>query len=88
MTIADLMNGEKFRVKKVTLAKEIGKRLADMGFTKGVEGTVVRCALLKDPLQVRIYGYNVSIRKSEAHGIEIERLAGALESGETRGERK
>jgi Fe2+ transport system protein FeoA len=75
LTIADLKNGDRFKVRKVVLAKEIGKRLADMGFTAGAEGVVVRCALLRDPLQVRIYGYNVSIRRSEARGIAVERSA-------------
>ena len=72
LTIADLKTGEKFKVKKITLGKEIGKRLADMGFTHGVEGEVIRCALLGDPLQISILHYQVSIRKSEALGIEVE----------------
>jgi len=71
-TVADLKNGERFKVKRVALAKEVGKRLADMGFTAGAEGVVIRCALLRDPLEVRICGYNVSIRRSEARGIAIE----------------
>jgi Fe2+ transport system protein FeoA len=74
MTILDLKNGESFIVKRVKLGKEIGKRLVDMGFTKGVEGEVKRCALLGDPIEVKILNYNISIRKSEAKGIEIEKL--------------
>lgn len=72
MTILDLKDNEKFVVKKVTLKKEVGKRLSDMGFTNGVTGTVIRSALLGDPIQVRILSYNISIRKSEASGIEVE----------------
>jgi ferrous iron transport protein A len=71
MTIADLKNGDRFRIEGVTLGREIGKRLADMGFTAGVTGTVVRCALLGDPLQVRILGYDVSIRRLEAAGVQV-----------------
>lgn len=76
LTIADLKTGEKFKVKKITLSKEIGKRLADMGFTHGVEGEIIRCALLGDPLQIHILHYQVSIRKSEALGIEVEKIEG------------
>ncbi len=72
MTIIDLKNGDRFNVKKVILNKEVGKRLSDMGFTKGVSGTVIRSALLGDPIEVNIMNYNVSIRKSEASGIEVE----------------
>jgi len=77
MTILDLKNGDKFKVKKVKISKEIGKRLVDMGFTFGVTGKVKRCALLGDPIEVEILGYNISIRKSEADGIEIEKIIGA-----------
>ncbi len=82
MTIIDLKNSDSFRIQGVTLGREIGKRLADMGFTKGARGTVVRSALLGDPLQIRILGYNVSIRKSEAAGVEVELdQSAAMEQG-------
>ena len=72
MVITDLNNGDMFRIKKVTLPGEIGKRLADMGFSKNVEGKVVRSALFGDPIQVKIMGYNISIRKTEASGVAVE----------------
>jgi len=74
MTIVDLKNQERFKIEGVTLSREIGKRLADMGFTNGVEGEVVRCALLGDPLQIRLLGYDVSIRRAEAAGVQVVRL--------------
>jgi Fe2+ transport system protein FeoA len=72
MVITDLNNGDMFKIKRVTLPGEIGKRLADMGFSKNVEGKVVRSALFGDPIQVKIMGYNISIRKSEASGVAVE----------------
>ena len=72
MTIMDLKTGDAFVVQGVDLAREIGKRLADMGFTRGVEGRVVRKALLGDPIQIAILGYQVTIRKAEAAGVSIE----------------
>lgn len=74
MTIVDLKVGDKFKVIKVTMAKEIGKRLVDMGFTKGVVGTVKRFATFGDPIEVEILGYKVAIRKKEAKGIEVEKI--------------
>jgi len=71
LTIDNLMNGERFKVERVVLSGEIGKRLADMGFIKGIEGCVVRSALFGDPLQVKILGYDISIRRTEAQGIEV-----------------
>jgi len=74
MTIGDLRTGDTFVIQGVELARETGKRLADMGFTQGVEGRVVRKALFGDPFQVAILGYQVSIRKAEALGVRVEKL--------------
>jgi ferrous iron transport protein A len=59
-------------VVRVLLGKEVGKRLADMGFTAGTEGAVVRAGFFRGPLQVRIRGYDILIRRYEAAGIEVE----------------
>ena len=74
MTLVDLKAGDAFVVTGVELTRETGKRLADMGFTRGTEGRVIRKALLGDPIQVTILGYQVSIRKTEAAGVTIEHL--------------
>lgn len=76
MTIGDLKAGDAFVVQGVALARETGKRLADMGFTRGVQGRVVRKALFGDPFQVSILGYHVSIRKAEANGVTVGPVEG------------
>lgn len=72
MFLSDAPNGASFKVIKVILGKEVGKRLADMGFTEGADGAVVRSGFLRGPLQVRIRGYDILIRRCEAAGIEVE----------------
>ncbi len=72
MVISDAPMGASFRIVKVTTGKEVGKRLADMGFTQGVEGVVIRSGFLSGPIQVRLRGYDILIRRSEAATIEIE----------------
>ncbi|GHV21183.1 hypothetical protein FACS189494_06210 [Spirochaetia bacterium] len=72
MVLSDAPNGASFQVKKVNIEKEIGKRLADMGFTEGAQGAVVRRSFFHGPLQVRILGYDILIRRFEASGIEVE----------------
>ncbi|MCL2130354.1 MAG: ferrous iron transport protein A [Treponema sp.] len=72
MLLSDAPGGSSFKVIKVKLAKEVGKRLADMGFTAGTEGAVVREGIFRGPLQVRIRGYDILIRHFEAAGIEVE----------------
>ncbi|GHV80536.1 hypothetical protein AGMMS49944_23270 [Spirochaetia bacterium] len=71
MFLSDVPNGASFRVVKVALGKEVGKRLADMGFTEDAEGAVVRSGFFHGPIQVRIRNYDILIRRSEANGIEV-----------------
>jgi ferrous iron transport protein A len=73
MSILDIPAGSAFRVVSVRLAGEVGKRLADMGFTEGASGSVLRTGFLGGPLQVRIRGYDILIRSAEAAGIEADR---------------
>jgi len=72
MFLSDAPGGASFKVIKVALGKEVGKRLADMGFTEGTEGAVVRSGFFRGPLQIRIRGYDILIRRYEAGGIEVE----------------
>jgi ferrous iron transport protein A len=72
MYLSEVPKGASFTVVKVSLGKEVGRRLADMGFTEGTAGEVVRIGFFHGPLQVRIRGYNILIRRYEAAGIEIK----------------
>jgi ferrous iron transport protein A len=75
MTLADMRAGQGFVVLRVTLDREVGRRLADMGFTQGAKGHVVRRGLLGGPLHVRIRDYDLVLRRSEAEGIEAAVVA-------------
>jgi ferrous iron transport protein A len=72
MLLSEAPAGASFRVAKVALGKEVGRRLADMGFTEGAGGAVVRKGFFNGPLQIRILGYDILIRRYEASGIEVE----------------
>jgi Fe2+ transport system protein FeoA len=72
MTLSEAPAGASFKVVRVSLGKEVGKRLADMGFVDGAEGAVVRRSFFRGPIQVRVMGYDVLIRSFEASGIEVE----------------
>lgn len=47
-------------------------RLLEMGLTPGTDVEVVRTAPMGFPMEVKIRGYLLSLRKSEADCIEIE----------------
>jgi ferrous iron transport protein B len=77
MVLSNLRTGVQFRVLKVNLDKEVGRRLADMGFVKDAAGAVVRKKLFGGPLEVKIMDYEVLLRASETAGIEVDELAHA-----------
>ena len=45
-----------------------------MGVTPGAVVEVERVAPLGDPIDIKVKGYHLSLRKDEAAGIEIEAL--------------
>lgn len=47
-------------------------RLREMGVMPGTSLTLVRLAPLGDPLEVKVRGYNLTLRKSEAEHILVE----------------
>ena len=48
------------------------RRLLDMGITKGVVIEVKKIAPLGDPIDIRLRGYELCIRKAEMHSIDIK----------------
>lgn len=73
-TLKELKPGEKGRIEKLSGAGAVARRIADMGVTKGSVVDVVRVAPLGDPIDVKIKGYHLSLRKAEAAGIAVTRL--------------
>lgn len=49
-------------------------RMMDMGLIKGTEIKVVRIAPLGDPIEFEVKGYNLSLRKKEAHLVTVQEL--------------
>lgn len=63
--------GETVVVNKIDGEKGIKRRIMDMGITKGVEVYIRKVAPLGDPMEVKVRGYELSIRKADADKIEI-----------------
>jgi Fe2+ transport system protein FeoA len=45
-----------------------------MGLTVGAQLEVIRFAPLGDPIDIKIRGYHLSLRKNEAAGVLVARL--------------
>ncbi|CAH2030641.1 FeoA family protein [Trichlorobacter ammonificans] len=73
MNLSNLKPGQQGRILKLdTTIGPIRRRLMDMGVIPGELIKVEKVAPMGDPIEVTVKGYNLSLRKGEATGIEIE----------------
>jgi Fe2+ transport system protein FeoA len=68
----ELKKGDRGKVLRVAGEGNVTRRLRDMGLVTGSEVEIQRVAPLGDPIEIRIKGYNLSLRQSEAAGITVE----------------
>ncbi len=73
-TLADVTIGRNFRVRKVTAQGAIRQRMTEMGFIRGATGSVLREALLRDPVEIELMGAKLSLRRVEAAGVIVEEV--------------
>ena len=78
-TLFDVPVGATATVKRIRATGEVGRRLREMGILPGSVVTVSRVATLGDPIEIRIRGYRLSLRKQEAEGILVA-ASGAKDS--------
>ncbi|MBQ2444157.1 MAG: ferrous iron transport protein A [Clostridia bacterium] len=71
-TLKDVGIGQTAKVKKLHGEGAVKRRIMDMGLTKGTEVLVRKVAPLGDPLELKVRGYELSIRKADAELIEVE----------------
>lgn len=50
------------------------QKLLAMGLIPGTEFTVTRVAPLGDPIEIRVRGYDLSVRKEESAILRVERV--------------
>ncbi len=71
-TLKDVKVGHTAKVIKLHGEGAVRRRIMDMGITKGVEVYVRKVAPLGDPFELRVRGYELSLRKADAEIIEVE----------------
>ena len=70
--LSELNRGEKGRIVKIGGTGSIRRRLLDMGLVSGSDIEMERVAPLGDPIEIKVKGYNLSLRKQEAASIQVE----------------
>ena len=71
-TLRVIAVGSTAKVKKLHGEGAIKRRIMDMGLTKGTEVYVRKVAPLGDPIEIKVRGYELSLRKADAELIEVE----------------
>ncbi len=71
-SLSELKPGQKGKVVRVGGSGAIHRRILDMGVVPGAEIEVERVAPLADPVEFRLLGYHLSLRKEEARNVHVE----------------
>ena len=71
MTIKDMKTGQTATILKVGGEAALRQHFLDMGLIQGAEVTVIKYAPMGDPVELRIHGYELTIRLADAAQIEV-----------------
>jgi len=71
LTLTDLPHGKGARIKNIKGSGRVAKRLMELGLIPGVDLKVVKSAPFGDPIEVRVRGYSLAMRRNEADAIEV-----------------
>lgn len=74
MLLSDLKRGERAKILKINVSRNIRDRLLKIGLTENVIVKVIRFAPLGDPMEIRLRDFSLAIRKSEAKGLIVEKI--------------
>lgn len=70
MRLDEVEPGATVKVKRISGGPKA--RFAAMGLNRGTEIKVLKKAPLRDPIEVEVRGYKLSLRRDEAKFIEVE----------------
>ena len=74
MTINDLKIGESGVIDKVGGEGPLRLRFLDMGLIPGTAVTLQKVAPMDDPIQIRLRGYELTIRREDARKITLREV--------------
>ena len=74
MQLNELKAGQSARVVSIGGEGALRQHFLDMGLIPGVEVTMVKLAPMGDPMELRLHGYELTLRLADAKKIGIERI--------------
>ncbi|MCU0708072.1 MAG: ferrous iron transport protein A [Pirellula sp.] len=72
-TLCGLQSGERGQILSVEGSDAVAARLLEMGILPGEEIEMIGAAPMGDPIEFSVYGYRISLRRSEAARVRIEK---------------
>ena len=72
MTLKELQVGKSAVIRAVGGEGALRQHFLDMGILPGAEATVVKLAPMGDPMEIRLHGYELTLRLDDAARIEVE----------------
>ncbi len=74
-TISDLKVGDRATVAGYgEVGRAYRRKLLSLGLTPGVEIGITRVAPMGDPIEIRVRGFSLSLRREEAAALNVEKL--------------
>ncbi|WED25700.1 ferrous iron transport protein A [Vibrio sp. DW001] len=75
MKLSELKDGQSAKIRAFSnLTLELRKKLMVMGVLPNTEVKVIRRAPMGDPIQVRVRGMSLAVRKNIASEIDVEAI--------------
>ena len=74
VTLDTLPRDQRARILEIDRSLPLRQRLMEMGLTPGTSVEVVRVAPMGDPIEVKVRGFRLSLRKQDASRILCRRL--------------
>jgi Fe2+ transport system protein FeoA len=71
MTLTELPIGKDARVVAVNGESRVTRRLLEMGVIPGVSIQKIKMAPFGDPVEIRVRGYSLAMRRTESDAIEV-----------------
>ena len=88
MKLNELKPGQSARVVSIGGEGALRQHFLDMGLIPGVEVTMIKLAPMGDPMELRLHGYELTLRVADAEKIGIEPIEAAPVHGQDAAKRK
>ena len=88
LTLKDIKIGDTVRVESVGGSGALRQHFLDMGIIPGTEVTLVKFAPMGDPMELRLHGYELTLRLADAEQITVSELPEKVQGTGKRAERK